>query len=299
MERAAEIRKEVEQFWDARPCDSDRSRRLPGTKEYFLDIEADRYSLQRHIRDEILSKIDWRDKAVLEIGTGVGTDARVIISGGADYTGINIDRGSVEVTRQALEVFGLPGKVEQHDATRLPYADESFDVIYSFGAFPCIPDLPRAIGEIHRVLKPGGQVLGLLYNRSSINYHVEIMFLRRLLRPVLAVPGAIPLLSALGLPRDRLEGHRVLFQEKPRMSAAEWLSRNTDGPDNPYISVQDRFEAENLFARFKILSHEVYFFDYRHWGIAGRLMPAPFKRYVGRRWGWHRVVHATKPEAVR
>jgi SAM-dependent methyltransferase len=294
MKTAAEKRKEVEQFWNSKPCDSDRSALTMGTREYFLEIEQDRYKYQGHILSDVLSKIDWRDKQVLEIGTGVGTDARAIINRGGIYTGVNIDQASVDVTAKALEVFSLPGRVEKQDATSLPYADATFDVVYSFGALPCIPDLDKVMAEIHRILKPGGEFLGLFYNRSSINYQIEIRLLRRLFRPLLAVPGIIPVLSWFGLPKDKLIGHRELYRKAPKMTAEEWLSRNTDGPDNPYICIQNSKEASELLRNFEIVSNEVYFFDYRHWGILGRLMPKFLTDILGEKWGWHRVVYARK-----
>jgi ubiquinone/menaquinone biosynthesis C-methylase UbiE len=293
MKTAADRRKEVENFWDNKPCDSERSHKVHGSKEYFQEIEEDRYKYQSHIID-VLNGIDWHGRKVLEIGTGVGTDARVIVGKGADYTGINIDQGSVDLTKKALDTFLLAGKVQRCDATSMIYKDGVFDVVYSFGAMPCIPDLDKAIEEIYRVLKPGGEVVALLYNKSSINYHVEIMFLRKISRHLLVIPGVIRILQLLGLPRDKLEGHLKLYRNAKNMSDQEWLSRNTDGPDNPFICVQDAQETNRLFARFEIVSHQVYFFDFRHWGILGRLLPKSVVNFLGKRWGWHRVIHAKK-----
>jgi len=123
------------------------------------------------------------------------------------------------------------------------------------------------------------------------------MFLRKLGLRVLSVPGAIPVLAFLGFPRAKLERHRELYRERGRMSDDEWLSRNTNGPDYPYCRVYDAAEAEDLFAGFRIDSNEAYFFDHRHWGVLGRLLPKNLRRTLGRRWGWHRMVHAVKPEA--
>src|SRR5229473_3105973 len=67
----------VRKYWGDKPCDSDLSDRDRLSREYFLDIERWRYELQPHIL-EIISRIDWRGKRVLEIGSGVGTDARNI-----------------------------------------------------------------------------------------------------------------------------------------------------------------------------------------------------------------------------
>lgn len=294
MKTAADTRRAVESFWNSRPCDSDRSRSSRGTKVYFEDIERDRYTHQRHILTDVLARIDWKGKRVLEIGTGVGTDARRIVGRGARYTGINIDQASVDMTAAALKLYGLPGTVEKRDVTALPYPDRSFDVVYSFGALPCIPDMERAMAEIRRVLRPGGELLVLFYNRSSINYWIEIRLLRRLARPLLVVPGMITLLQWLGLPRDRLIGHRDLYRSAPRMSAEEWLSRNTDGPDNPYICIHSSAEAERLMSGFRIISHTVHYFDYRHWGVLGRIMPMRLIRWLGARWGWHRILYAHK-----
>ncbi len=284
----------VRAYWNGRPCDSDLSDRDRLSREYFLDIERARYELQPHILD-VISKIDWSGKRVLEIGAGVGTDARQIIDRGAVYTGINVDRGSTEATSQALRVFSLPGIALERDATSLDFPDGAFDVVYAFGVLHHIPEAGKAVAEIHRVLKPGGELLVMLYNRASINYVVEIMFLRKLGLRILFMPGATGLLQRMGFPREKLDRHKELRRQKGRMSDEEWLSRNTNGPDNPYARVYGADEAAELLAAFRIESNEVYFFDHRHWGALGRLLPRNVRGALARRWGWHRVVHAKKP----
>ena len=112
------VQERVQKYWNNKPCGSDLSDRDRLSREYFLDIERQRYELEPHIL-EIISKIDWRGKRVLEIGTGVGTDARKIIEKGGIYTGINVDRGSMDATSQALRAFSLPGIVLQCDACLL------------------------------------------------------------------------------------------------------------------------------------------------------------------------------------
>lgn len=280
----------VREYWDGKPCDSDLSDKTRLTREYFLDIERQRYALQPHIL-EVISKIDWRGKRVLEIGSGVGTDARVIIGKGGIYTGINVDRASTEATAQALRVFSLPGRVLQCDATCLAFPDGAFDVVYSFGVLHHIPEVEKAVAEIRRVLKPGGDLLLMLYNRSSINYTVEIMLLRKLGQRMLSLPGAIAMLARMGFPRQKLERHRELAGQPGTMSDVEWLSRNTDGPDNPHSKVYDAVQAAALLSAFRIVEHEVRFFDHRHWGFPGRLLPERARRALGRLWGWHRIVH--------
>ncbi len=283
----------VRAYWNSKPCDSEVSDRDWLSREYFLDVERQRYELQPHIL-EIISKIDWRGKRVLEVGAGIGTDARNIIGRGALYTGINVDRGSTEATLQALRVFSLPGTALERSATSLDFPDDTFDAVYSFGVLQHIPEVRKAVAEIQRVLKPGGELLVMVYNRSSINYVIEIMFLRKLGLRLLSVPGAIALLQWLGFPREKLERHKELYRQRGRMTDAEWLSRNTNGPDYPYCRVYDAKEAAELLSAFRIESNEVHFFDHRHWGVLGRMVPQSIRKALGRVWGWHRIVYAKK-----
>lgn len=283
----------VREHWNRRPCDSELSAREPGSCEFFADIERQRYELQPHIL-ECHSWIDWSGRRVLEVGAGVGTDARRLIGAGARYTGINVDRGSSEAAARALRAFDLPGEVLQRDACALDFPDGSFDVVYSFGVLQHIPAARQAVAEIARVLRPGGELLVMLYNRSSINYHLEIRLLRKLGLRLLGIPGMIGLLERLGLPGGKLRRHRELHLARGAVPEEEWLGRNTNGPDYPWCRVYGAHEAEELLAAFTIQRHEVRFFDHRHWGVLGRLLPGSLCRALGRRWGWHRILYARK-----
>lgn len=282
----------VQEFWDEKPCDSDVSAQTQGEKTYYEEIAADRYLHQGHI-NHIMGWVSWNGKKVLEVGTGVGTDARNMIGRGSIYQGINVDQGSVNVTANALEVYGLPGNVMQCSATDLAFPDNSFDIVYSFGVLHHIPDVERAVSEITRVLKSGGELLIMVYNRSSINYRVEILVLRKLFLRLLRFPGLIRLFGLLGFPEAKLRRHADIFASG-KLSSEEWLSRNTDGPDNPYSLVYGKQEIERLLSGYQIRKNEVFFFDARHWGVLGKLLPAFMVNYLGKRWGWHRIVYAIK-----
>lgn len=285
---------EVAAFWNAEPCDSENSRLSPTTQAYYQEIEADRYTYQGHIQ-EILNWLTWQDKNILEIGTGVGTDARQVIARGANYHGINVDPGTCESTRMALKVFELAGDVQRMSATEMSFETNAFDSVYSFGVLHHIPEVQKSISNIHRVLKPNGYLLFMVYNRSSINYQLEIRHLRKWVLRLLMFPGLISLFAKLGFPKEKLQRHVELSIKLGKMSDVEWLSRNTDGPDNPYSLVYGRDEIEPMLGSgFRILKNEVYYFDWRHWGIFGRALPKALVRWLGKRWGWHRVVLAQK-----
>ena len=145
------------------------------------------------------------------------------------------------------------------------------------------------------MLRHSARLLFIVYNRSSINYRIEIRLLRKFGLRLLLVPGAIELFGLLGFQKEKLRRHAELFKNLGRMTDQEWLSRNTDGPDNPYSVVYGRADIEDLLAnRFRVLSNEVHYFDPRHWGPVKWLLPERVTKFLGRHWGWHRVVLATR-----
>ncbi|HYM41742.1 MAG TPA: class I SAM-dependent methyltransferase [Steroidobacteraceae bacterium] len=245
----------VRGHWDPQPCDSQRSVREPASREFFLQVERQRYALQPHIL-ECQSWISWRGRRVLEVGAGVGTDARQLLRAGAIYTGISLDCGSADMTARALREFHLPGASVQSDVTALGFPDGMFDVVYSFGVLQDIPQVQRAVAEIGRVLKPGGELLVMLHNRASITHR-------------LARLAGLP--ARLGLPR-----------------------RDAGGGVHPRCRVYGESEAAELFAAFEVVRHEVRFFDHRPWGVLGRALPRSLRRWLGERWGRHRILHLRK-----
>ena len=284
----------VQKFWDANPCGSklsDADDRIG----YFAEIERKRYKHEPHIR-EIAKFHDFKDKLVLEIGTGIGTDALQFIRAGANHTGIDLTHAGPELAREQCGLNGCSGKFTVGNAENMAFADNSFDHIYSFGVIHHSPSTEKIVIEMSRVLKPGGTFTVMIYNRSSINYYIEIMFLRKLFRWMLypcVMPRAISTL--LGLDRRKLEKHRELLFSKPQMTNDEWISMNTDGPECPLAKVYNQHEAFQLFADFADVRTEVRFFDRTHWPVIGQLVPDNLAKFLGNHWGWHRIVYGRKP----
>ena len=62
---------EVEEFWDARPCNIRHSKKSIGTKEYFNEVESRKYFVEPHI--PVFAEFSkWKGKKVLEIGLTCG-----------------------------------------------------------------------------------------------------------------------------------------------------------------------------------------------------------------------------------
>jgi ubiquinone/menaquinone biosynthesis C-methylase UbiE len=286
---------DVQAFWNANPCQSNLSsseERL----QYFKEISDKRYS-GREWHVPIVARFDqFRGKNVLEIGCGIATDGLEFAKNGANYTGVDLTPHSIELAKERFGLFGMAGRFETANAEEtLPFPDRSFDHVYSFGVIHHSPVPQRIVGELYRVLKEGGTFTVMLYNKSSINYHVEIMILRRWFRWLL-LPSFMPRLIAMvtGFDQWKLEGHRKILIERKNMSKQDWISMNTDGPFCPLARVYDRTEVEDLFRDFKNVRQEVWEFNVEHWSFVRRAIPSSVAKWIGRRWGWHRMIYGQK-----
>src|SRR3954447_9241898 len=112
---------------------------------------------------------DFSGQKVLEVGLGYGTLGQLIASRNADYYGADIAEGPVANMSRRLAWLGLPDDhAVQASVLELPFADETFDYVYSIGCLHHTGNLDRSVHEVHRVLAPGGRVVLTLYNRYSL-----------------------------------------------------------------------------------------------------------------------------------
>src|SRR6266581_9174520 len=174
----AELKERVRSFWQAHPCGTKFADAEPGTRHFYELVEKHRYEKEWHI-PLAADFASARGLRVLEIGCGLGTDGAQFAKAGADYTGIDLTEAAVQLARKRFQLDGLSGQFETADAEHLSFADESFDLVYSHGVLHHTPDTTCAVREIHRVLRPGGRAIVMLYHRDSYNYRVGIRILRR------------------------------------------------------------------------------------------------------------------------
>ena len=180
-----------------------------------------RYSLQDYMH-EVFKFDSFAGKKILEIGCGAGIDSAEFARNGSLVTSTDFTERSVQATKELLQEANLPANVMQADATRLQFEDDSFDCVYSFGVLHHIPDIEKALAEIKRVLKPGGQLMVMLYNKDSLLYGYSIVYLR-------------------GIKERQLE----------KLTMDELLARYSERKeDNPYTRVYTKTEAEGLFSKY-------------------------------------------------
>jgi len=291
-----DLKERVRAFWQAHPCGTKFSDAEMGTVEFFERIEAHRYTKEWHI-PEAADFAGARGLRVLEIGCGLGTDGAQFAQAGAHYTGIDLTEAAIELARKRFELSGLAGEFRVADAENLDFADDSFDRVYSHGVLHHTPDTARAITEIHRVLKPNGQAIVMLYHRGSYNYRVGIRVLRRAGARLLKSESGIRVIHRLtGEPLESLREHAGLQNGKNNssVSAAEFLSQSTDGAGNPLARVYSRREARELFKDFRQVELRAYFLNKRFIPLVGNLLPRSVESALAARWGWHLWIYATK-----
>ena len=275
----------VQEFWNSHPCGDHIGLHDAFTDDYerfFTAYDGWRYRQEAHI-PSCLDRIYWCGHKVLEIGLGQGSESEQIIRRGGLWSGLDLTQESVDRVRARLEIRSLPhDDLQRGSALDIPWPDATFDIVFSHGVLHHIPDIRSAQAEIHRVLKPGGTLVAMLYARASLNYQVSIRLVRR---AVLA--AAYPLRRSRYLPASPML--RRHLDNAQRVGLRRYLEldtfthRNTDGPLNPFARVYSPREVAEDFPDFDVVDT---YTRYMH------APPLPVRRLPAERWlGWHLWVH--------
>jgi ubiquinone/menaquinone biosynthesis C-methylase UbiE len=168
---------EVADYWDRHPHGSqflkDEQVEI-GSREFF-DLVRPQMDCYRFTH--IIARIEREaaglyGKHLLEIGCGLGFDAIEFMRRGVRVTATDLTPTNVALAKRHFELAGVqPEAVEVGDAYHLSFAEGTFDAVYSCGVLGQMEDPARALGEIHRVLKPGGRaIMSHVYRRPSLFY---------------------------------------------------------------------------------------------------------------------------------
>jgi SAM-dependent methyltransferase len=260
-------KEEVRQFWNADPCGT---RYLEGKDDFDAHARA-RYALEPYIFDFAQFQ-SARGLRVLEIGVGMGADYLEWLKAGAQATGVDLSSASIERARRRCKLAGYDPDLREADAERLPFADRSFDVVYSYGVMHHSPNTTQCVKEAWRVLKPGGQVRIMIYHHPSLTG--GMLWLR------------------YGLLRGKSLRQCVF-----------------DHLESPGTKTYTRNEARALFEDFNDVKMRLVFspgdlllhqpstrFQSGFYRLVWKLFPRPIVRKFGTRWGLFLLITATKPD---
>ena len=160
---ASELKAQVRDFWNADPCGS----RYLGEQGDFEAHARARYELEPYIPG-FAGFSDSAGKRVLEVGVGTGADYLEWLKAGAQATGIDLSSASIERARRRSELAGYAADLRLSDAEHLPFPENTFDIVYSYGVIHHSPDTAQCIREALRVLKPGGALRIMIYHHPSL-----------------------------------------------------------------------------------------------------------------------------------
>lgn len=157
---------EVQRYWNERIHDLAMTEHRPGTREFFEDLDAYRFDKLRYL-PEVVDFGSYAGRRLLEVGCGIGTDLVRFARGGARVTGVDFSETALELARKNAELAGVDAELRLADGEALPFAAESFDVVYAHGVLQYTARPELMIAECHRVLERGGEAIFMVYNRIS------------------------------------------------------------------------------------------------------------------------------------
>ena len=205
---------DVRQYWDSHLNLTQflGSRQVvEGSDEFWRLIES---SILRHDYRQALFqryRSECTGSKLLEIGFGLGIELAKLGKLGFSVTGIDPSPNAVRLCNEYLSRQNVDGRALVQNAEKMDFADGTFDAVYSSGVLQHTPDQHSAIDEIWRVLKPGGNILIILYHRHSWFYllqrlsHVNIEFASEV-APIINTYLSIGMLHQVKLQVSHLSG---------------------------------------------------------------------------------------------
>lgn len=156
----------ISDYWNRNPHDHGVAQSPAGGREYFAELDAYRFQKLRYL-PHIVDFGGYSGRNLLEVGCGVGIDLSRFARGGAQVTGIDASKVAIDLAFQNFSQQGLSSRFAVMSGEELAFPADRFDVVYSHSTLQYAADPEAVVREIHRVLRPGGEAILMVYNRFS------------------------------------------------------------------------------------------------------------------------------------
>lgn len=264
-----DYKQEVQNQWNNDPAGSHYVKHTAQhTLEWFKEVEAYRYNIYAPWMHKTMEFAKHGGEKVLEIGGGIGTDLSQFAIHGAQTTDIDLSAGHLALAQENFQHRKLEGKFIHHDAETLPFADNSFDLVYSNGVIHHTPNTSHVVQEMFRVLKPGGRAIVMVYAEHSLHYWTELVW-------------------KLGLQKRLLE----------QMSIGAIMSQHveiSESDQKPLVKVYTKPRLKQMFSDFETI--DIVQRQLIQDELPKRLRWMPLK-LAGSLMGWNLIVKAQKPHS--
>lgn len=156
----------VRAYWNDHIHDLDISSHSPGSLEFFADLDQYHFEKLHHL-PRLIDFDAYRGRRVLDVGCGAGTDLVRFAKGGAIVTGVDLSSSAIALAKQNVAQQGLSADLREADGEKLPFDDNSFDLVFAHGVVQYTSSDRALVEECRRVLEPGGTAVFQVYNRVS------------------------------------------------------------------------------------------------------------------------------------
>jgi SAM-dependent methyltransferase len=156
----------VREYWNRHIHDLEITRHPVGSRGFFDDLDQYHFEKLHHLL-RLVAFDGYRGRSVLEVGCGAGVDLARFAKGGAQVTGVDLSSSAIDLARANFAQQGLEGRFDVADGERLPFPDNSFDLVFAHGVVQYTANPRQLVEECHRVVKPGGEAVFQVYNRIS------------------------------------------------------------------------------------------------------------------------------------
>ena len=268
-------------WWEINPMTYDWSEgNTQASREWFERLDDKFWSISEEFAhpnfpDEVpfsrlLNYSELLGKNVLEIGCGMGSHAALFTTQGMKVTAIDLTQHAIDMTNERFRIFNITNATAQlADAEKMPFPDESFDFVWSWGVIHHSANTEQIISEIHRVLKPEGKAKIMVYYKNSTRYYIHGLF--------------------QGIFKLKFLKYRTLYEVNMTY---------TDGFIARHFT---KNEANKLFLKFNKCSAEIMDSGVPSviygWGRLSKFFPkifSPLNKFINRKWGWFLVIEVQK-----
>lgn len=158
--------KAIADYWNDHIHDLEIATEPIGSAGFFRQLDDYRYDKLRYMT-KVIDFNHYKGKSFLEVGCGVGIDLVRFAQAGARVTGIDLAPVSIELAEKNFAHHQVQADLQVMNGEAMTFPDNSFDVVYAHGVLQYTADANQMIKECHRVVKPGGEVIIMVYNRIS------------------------------------------------------------------------------------------------------------------------------------
>jgi ubiquinone/menaquinone biosynthesis C-methylase UbiE len=157
---------DVRTYWNQHIHDLEITTHPVGSPGFFADLDQYHFEKLHHLL-RLVDFNGYRGQQVLDVGCGAGVDLVRFARGGAIVTGVDLSSSAIELARKNVAIQGLQADLREADGERLPFPDNSFDLVFAHGVVQYTANDRALVEECRRVLKPGATAIVQVYNRIS------------------------------------------------------------------------------------------------------------------------------------